>query len=585
MDEEIRLQGAPLSKGIAIGVPFFLHAPIIEENIPEFSIAVSEIDNEIDRYRRALFSSRKDLEELQNNLVKEGSSEAVGIIDTHIQMLDDPMMTVHMEERIRQTHQNTEAVFHSVIRDYQKRFSKHTDAVFQERLTDVMDLSKRILNHLNHVKKTPIQDIPPNSIVFAKEIVPSDTAAAQASRVMAIVTQIGGGTSHAALIARAKGIPFVASIDVKLIQDIKGKCIIVDGVSGDVIINPTPETLAKYRKLKSRLQAKEKLLQKNSNFCAKTIDGYSVQVMANVGSMHDLDLLDKHKASGIGLVRTEYFFLQDSHFLLSEKEQCASYEKCIEKAAGLPVIIRVFDFGGDKFPDLFFSKEKEANPFLGCRGIRFLLKNKEILKIQLRAILRASVKGDVRILLPLVADITEIREIKKVLGEVTKELSLQNEPYKLVPMGCMVEVPSAAMMADILAKEVDFFSIGTNDLMQYTLAIDRSNPSIEYLHSPIHPSLLRMIKMLIVEAKFQNKPVSICGEIASNPLFVPLLLGLGIRCFSCPPRYISVVKQMIRKCYVIEAYQAAQDALAFGTSEEIYGFLKEKYARIVPDEF
>lgn len=582
--EEIRLQGAPLSKGIAIGVPFFLPS-VLEELVPEFSIPLSAIDDEIARYRRALFSSRKDLEHLQNHLTTEGSSEAVGIIDTHIQMLDDPMMTTHMEEKIRQMNRNTEAVFHSVIHDYKKRFTKHNNPVFQERLTDVMDLSKRILNHLNPTKRSSMEEIPLNSILIAHEMVPSDTAAAQATRVMAIITQIGGNTSHAALIARAKGIPFVASIDVKYFQNHEGQCVIVDGRSGDIIINPSSETLSKYRKLKSRLQAKETLLQKRSSVVAETIDGHQVHVMANVGNFQDLDSLHLYGAGGIGLVRTEYFFLQNSNFLLSEKEQYEAYLKCLEKAKDTPVIIRIFDFGGDKFPDLFFSSEKEVNPFLGCRGIRFLLKNQEILKIQLRAILKAARHGDIRILLPLIADVSEVILLKKILQDVVLELELQGEEFqRKVPVGCMVEVPSAVLISDILAKEVDFFSIGTNDLMQYTLAVDRSSPAVDYLHFPIHPSLVRMIKMLVVEAKYQNKPLSICGELAANPLFVPLILGLGVRYFSCPPRYISAVKQVVRKCYLVETYHTAQEILTLSTAEEIQSLLMQKYGRILPQE-
>src|SRR5579872_687411 len=334
-EEEIHLHGTPVSEGIALGFPFFLNF-IQEESIPKFPITVGEVDSEIARYRRALFSSREDLERLQSDLVGEGSADVVTIIDTHIQMLEDPLITTHMEEKIRQMKQNTESVFHSVIHEYETRFSKHKDSFFQERLVDIMDVSKRILGHLHHKQRLSIADVPPNSIICARELVPSDTASVQQARVGAFLTQMGGSHSHAALIARAKGIPYVASVDLHLIQNMRGKLLIVDGLTGDVIVNPQPSTVAKYKKLQTRLKKHYFLLEKQVDFCAETIDGYPIEILANINNLSDLEILRHHGAAGVGLFRSEYLFLQNNTLFSSEEEQFQAYREIIEQARGIP---------------------------------------------------------------------------------------------------------------------------------------------------------------------------------------------------------------------------------------------------------
>lgn len=582
-EKEIHIQGVSLSKGIAIGLSFFLQRSE-PESVPEFSVSVSDVDREIARYRKALFSSCKDLESIQNHLRKEGSSEAVTIFDTHIQMLHDPMITMNVEEKIREEGQNTEAAFTSVITEYKNRFSKTTDSFFLERLADVTDVSKRVLGHLTSTKKTQIQKIPEGSIIFAAEVSPSETAEAHSQVVVGIVTEVGGPTSHAAMIANAKGIPFITGIDMKQVKDHPLQLMIIDGFQGKLILNPLPETLSTYKKMKKQLSSQEEEIERDANLHAETEDGHGVHVLANIGCISDLEGLTRQGAGGIGLVRTEYFFLQNRSFLLSEQKQYLTYVKCIEKAEGLPVVIRVFDLGGDKFSDASFSKED--NPFLGCRGIRFLLRNKEIFKIQFRAILRAAIHGDVHILLPLISDVKEVMQAKEIFENVKEEMLCEEETIRGdIPFGCMIEVPSAVLTSDILAKQCDFFSIGTNDLLQYTLAFDRTNPAVHSLHDPFHPSLLRMISHLVKEAKKQKKRVSICGEIAYKPFFIPLLLGLGIIHFSCPPRYIPHVKKVIRKCNLKESTKLAQKCLKMSTSTQIYEYLSQRYRGEIPEDF
>ena len=574
--EEIFIQGFPVSDGIAIGVPFFLQP--IEKEILEFPISLKEVDDEIARYRSALYSSREDLTQLRNHLAMEVSDDAATIIDSHISMLDDPLMTVHMEEKIRQMLQKPESVFQSVITDYEKRFSQTTNPFFQERLVDVMDLANRILGHLCPSKGNSLSNVPFNSVVFAKELIPSHTAAADHCRVSAFVTQHGGGNSHAALIARAKGIPYVACVDVAALENISSRSVIVDGQTGDLIFNPYPSTIEKYKQRKTRIKTSMQLLQKELQYDAETIDGCSVQVFANIGDVTDLDNIQQLGAEGVGLFRTEYLFFQDRTIISSEEDQYLAYVKLVQTVGNLPIVIRVFDVGGDKNPELFPEEDKEPNPVLGCRGIRFLLRHKEIFRIQLRAILRAAVHGDIRILLPLISDISELEATRSLISEVAHSLSSEGIPCNpRIPVGCMIEVPSAVLICDALAKRSDFLSIGTNDLVQYTLGIDRSNPAMSDFCYPAHPSVLRMIKMVNTEAKRYGKSVTICGEIASNPLFVPLLLGLGVDQLSCSPRYIPVVKRAIRQTSLLNAYELASRVLRLDSTMDVSQVLLETY--------
>ncbi len=572
---EIKIEGAPVSDGIAIGTPFFL--PFSDdEQAPEFPITVGEIDHEIARYRQALFSSREDLQQLQSDLENQGSFEAVTIIDTHLQMLDDPLITTHVEERIRLMQRNTEAVFRSVIKELEQKFSDVTDSYFRERFIDVKDLSKRILNHLRIEPDKFLADIPLNSIVFAKELVPSHTAALQAYLVGAFVTEMGGGNSHAALIARAKGIPYVASIDVDDVQSMSPQTVIVDGVSGCVILDPLPSTLKFYEQKQNQLMRAYQLLERDVHLKTETQDGYHVSVVANISSLNEIDLVHQNGAAGIGLFRSEYLFLHHPFLFEAEEEQFLTYRELVERTRGMPVVIRAIDLGGDKSHTLS-GAQKEANPVMGCRGIRLLLRCKQIFKTQLRAILKATAYGNIRILLPLISDIEELRESKAILKEAMGELAEEGVAFNPnVLVGCMIEVPSAVLICDGLAEESDFLSVGTNDLVQYTLGVDRSNPLMSDLCFPAHPSVIRMIQMTCESARTYKKPVAICGEIASNPIFIPLLLGLGVEEFSCAPRYIPLVKKAIRSCSMREAQELAQKAKGMRTSAEISKLLCEE---------
>lgn len=573
MEEEIHFKGIPVNGGIAIGRSILLsegdHA-----SIPNFPITAGEVEAEIERYRRALSRSRKDLKKLQENLATEGSSDAVLILDAHIQMLDDPLMTTHMEEKIREMLKNTESVFHTVIKDYEARFAQMSDDFFQQKSSDVKGLTDRVLRHLCLLQKTELEEIPPNSIIFAKELIPSDAASVQASRVSAFVTQ-NGGTCHAALIARARGIPYVASIDVDKLQEAHGKCVIVDGLTGDIIVNPSSNTLEKYEDLRMRLTQQYQALEGQRELSSETQDGIQIALYANVNSLEDANELANSGCAGIGLFRSEFLFMNDHALFFDEYRQQLYYETLISKVSGAPCVIRFMDIGGDKYPELFQGNIQEANPALGCRGVRFLIQRPEIFQIQIRALLKAAVQGDVRLLIPFVSDIEEIWEVKRLIEYVKVELEAEGAIYKKqILIGCMMEIPSAVMVADHIGEEIDFFEIGTNDLNQHTLGIDRSHPTFGNVRFPLHPSLLKMIQVVVLSGQKCHKPVTICGEIASNPQFTELLLGLGIRAFSCAPRFLPALKQAIRRSNIEKSIQIANEALSMRTAAEIDSLLK-----------
>lgn len=580
--EELTLQGAPISGGIAIGKLFFLEE-LHEEIVPEFSIAATEVEKEIGRYRRAVHSSREDLHDLQRFLAKEGSTEAVSIIDTHIQMLEDPFMTTFMEKKIRQRMKNTETVFRSVMNDYETEFSKVKDSFFKQRLLDVRDLSQRILRNLHPRKVIQPEGIPENSIIFTKELVPSSIAEASKRQVEGFVTEIGGTTSHAALIARSKGIPYVANVSIDTLFPHNGLPVIIDGKTGVVIVNPKEATLEKYEK---ELEEEKKSAQSSEDeeiVGTQTKDGEKVALLANIENLDDLEFLIPYNAEGIGLLRSEFLFFGKELVNFAEEDQFILYQKVMNKACGMPVIFRAFDVGGDK--GNISQYDPEPNPALGCRGIRFLLRNREVFVHQLRALLRVSPDGDLRILLPMISDVTELLLAKELIQEAALELRAEgHEIVDEIPIGCMIEVPSAVMVCDHIARECDFLSIGTNDLIQYTLAADRATQEVYPFYKQSHPSILRMIKRVIEEGNKENIPVSLCGEMASDPFMAPLLIGLGVRKLSCAARFIPKLRQMVTSVTLPEVEKITEELLRLESADAIERALKETFGRYLEND-
>jgi len=489
--------------------------------------------------------------------------------------------TEQVENEIYKTRKNAEMALHTLILLCQQKFDALADPFFRERFKDIQDISRRIMSHLRVSVRVSMANIPQNSIVCSRELSASDTAEANMARVEAFVTEHGGATSHAAIMARARGTPYVSSIPFEALIPHQHSTVIVDGRTGEIILNPSKKTLAQYQEIRSQLKSHLHNLSEVANLPTETYDGYRVRLSANIERANELELLHQNGGHGVGLFRSEYLFFAKAEFP-SEEEQFEIYKNMVQKMKGLPIVIRTFDVGGDK--GMPSQHPQEDNPFLGCRAIRFLLKEHEIFKIQLRAILRASVFGEVSVMFPMVSTLSELIEAKQILREVQQELKRNKQEFKKVRIGCMIEVPSAAIIADMLAKECDFLSIGTNDLVQYALAVDRSNHAMSSLYTPTHPSVLRLIKLVIHEASQYGIPVSVCGEVAADPRFTPLLLGLGINELSVATRYIPAVKHAIRSTSIVAATRLAEKALTLRTAYEIQDLLAQEYKRNVPND-
>lgn len=580
---EVILRGLPISKGIGIGFPIFF--AFREEEVLESHLSLRETEEEIKRYKHALTLSRQDLERLQKLSHQEQAPEVTAILGTHLEMMEDPLITQKVEEQIRLKQKTTETIFQHLIAEYQNRFNVLQDNYFKERVRDIVDLSRRILSHLRPGSTLKMAEMIHNSIILAHELVPSETIEANASLVSGFITAAGGLTSHAAIIARAKGIPYVANIDIKFLKRVEFQSVIVDGSEGLVIVNPSSQTLKKYQEIKKSYLEKDQLLQSEMHLKGETIDGYEIQVFANLEYPKEIDLSLKLGASGIGLFRSEYLFLARKAFP-TEDEQFTIYRQMLQTLKGRPLIIRIFDVGGEKKGDLpasspdakyFLPIGRETNPALGCRAIRFLLRYPELLEKQLSAILRASHFGDIQVLIPMVSDISEIHHVRNLIHKIQTKLTLQGIPTApTIPLGSMIEVPSTAILSDVIAREVDFLSIGTNDLIQYLLAADRMNPHTSTLYSTIHPSLLRLIQITINAANQARKPLLLCGECANDPSLIPLFIGLGIRRLSVASRHIPQVKHIIRKWRILEACRLAEGALELTSASDLKSYLKKE---------
>lgn len=582
---EIFLEGCALSRGIAIGTPLFLDSMDIE--IAELAIDPLLIHDEVLRYRQALQDCKKDLQSLKNSLELEGIKDGVQVLDAHVQLTEDPLLNAQVEEEIIKACKNAEFVLGQVMKGFSKKFRKMQDPFFQQRFEIVQDIYKRVHDYLSKNKRECLTSIPTNSIVFAQSITPSSAAEANRKQVAAFVTQFGGAMSHMAIVAKAKGIPYVANIDfnkiAKSVTKFAKDCtVIVDGLLGRIILNPSEKTLNEYIQLRDHIQSKFDELRNACTLPSATKDGERIRLSANVEIADDFSTLQQHGAEGVGLFRSEYLVLRRGCFP-SEDEQYEIYRSLVEHMSGFPVVIRAFDLGMDKVLT-GLPQSKEHNPGLGARAIRFLLREKELFSVQVRAVLRAAAHGDVRILFPMVSSVSELREAKDVVYRAFD--ALLKSGHKMpnsIKLGCMVEVPSAAMIADLLARECDFLSIGTNDLIQYALAIDRTQSAGSDLFSSTHPGVVRLIKVIVQAARHENVPVCVCGEIASDPRFVPLLIGLGITELSVASRFLPLIKHIVRNTSKQEAVLLAEKVLTLRTSIEIQNVLVEHYQKGTPE--
>jgi len=563
---ELERRGVPASPGIVIGTAFVRDADRI--SIPRTLIDPSRADDELERLKRALDSTSNDLRALKNDIAARMGDDHARIFDAHLMILTDVTLLDDTSAIIRNERQNAAAAFDTVMNRFIESIGSIADEYLKERTIDLQDVKKRVLRALVGATTKAVPKPTEPSIIVAHDLSPSDTAQLDRSLVVAYATDLGGRTSHTAIIARSQGIPAVLGLE-NLVERVEtGDTLIVDGNTGVVIVNPTSGTLDQYRLEIARFRELEEQLLLLTAYPAQTLDGRQFALCANLDAAHEVQSVIDHGGQGVGLFRTEYFFISQD-YLPGEEEQFKVYRQVVEAMAGKPVVIRTLDIGGDKIAS-YLNRVPELNPFMGWRGIRFCLTRKDIFKTQLRAIYRASAFGDVKIMFPMISQFEEIVRTKEICGEVRDELA--RDRYKFNPgveLGIMVETPSAVAMADQFAREVDFFSIGTNDLIQYTMAVDRGNSKIAHLYQHLHPSIVRLLRLTAAAAHRHNVHLSVCGEMAGDLQAVPILVGLGIDEFSVSPNMIPEVKRVIRSVTYDECRALVRRVSNLRTTAEI----------------
>jgi len=565
------IRGVPASPGIVIGKAFVLKPETLA--IPKYKVPQKEVTQEIKRYMDALALTRKELATIQKRVEKELGESYPDIFSAHILILDDPSLREKITKIIEEENVNAEHAISQVLEKISSTFSHMEDSYLKERAGDFKDVGRRILKNLLGRKEETLSGLKSRVVVVAHDLAPSETAQMDKKNVLGFATDVGGRTSHTAIMARSLTIPAVVGLG-NITQRIEsGEDIIIDGHEGVAIINPQKSTLERYLDKKKQLAVLEKKLNKLKKAPAQTTDGHKISLMANIELPKEVELLERYGAEGVGLYRTEFFFLNRSD-MPSEEEQFHAYKYAVERAYPLPVVIRTLDLGGDKFASIL-ETPKEINPFLGWRAIRFCLARPDIFKMQLRAILRASVYGKVSIMYPLISTLHEVKQANKILQEVKMELRKEKKPFsKDIKIGAMIETPSAAITADLIAEEVDFFSIGTNDLIQYAMAVDRINEKIAYLYQPASPAVLRFIKHIVDSGHRKGIKTAVCGEIAGDINLTLMLLGLGVDELSMGPVAIPEVKQIIRSVSIEETRKITEKAMSFDSTEKVVSYLK-----------
>ncbi len=576
------LNGLAASPGIAIGLARVTDRSRVA--VAETSIEPEAAAAEIVRYREALSRTRNDLLRLKDKLAAERGHEHLYVIDTHLMMLDDPMLTDETERIIASSFINAEAALKKTLQTFHSFFATIEDEYLRERSSDVEIVVERILRHMVGQEQESLEEIDGKVVIVAHDLSPADILQIDKAKVIGFVTDLGGKTSHSAILARALEIPAVIGLEQVTAAVASGDHLIVDGASGIVVVNPDEDTFREYLRRKQYFEYVEHELSKLRDLPAVTLDGQRVKLMGNVEFAEEIAALKGHGGEGIGLYRTEMLFMNRTE-LPTEEEQYQAYAAVVKAMSPAPVTIRTLDVGGDKFvPGLNLSDE--LNPALGLRAVRLSLRHPETLRPQLRAILRASAHGPVRIFFPMISGIGEVRAVKRILAEVAEELRREGIPFDAkIPVGIMIEVPSAVIIADLLAREVDFFSIGTNDLIQYSLAIDRTNEHLSHLYEPLHPAVIRSLKMVADAAHDAGIEVCMCGEMAGEPTYLPILLGLGFDELSMNAPSIPRVKSILRRCTKADAERLTATALTFASTTEVEAFLNGEIAAHFAESF
>jgi len=574
----LKLKGIAAATGVKIGPAYKLGRE--ELIIVKEPIRPEQISVQIQLFEEALIKTRREIIELQKRIASDMGQDEAEIFDAHLLVLEDRMLIEEVISRLKQEHVCVAFIFSEVLKKYINVFSKIEDEYLKERMADINDVGKRILRNILGKERRGWGDLSEKVVVVAHDLSPSDTAAMHKENVCAFVTDVGGKTSHTAIMAKALEIPAVVGLEEVTTKIKGGDVLIVDGNMGIVIVNPDEETLKEYQEEERRIRIIAEKFLFVKDLPATTLDGKTIEINANIELPDEVPSVKLHGGQGIGLYRTEFFYMNRTD-LPSEEEHFQAYKYVAQEMAPHSVIIRTLDLGGDKFLSQL-EIPREMQPFLGWRAIRFCLARLDIFKAQLRAILRASVYGKLKLMYPMISGVEELQQANKVLQETKDELKKEGTPFnENVEVGAMIEVPSAAMTADLLASEVNFFSIGTNDLIQYSLAVDRTNEKVAYLYEPTHPAVLRMIKNIIDVAHQKELWVGMCGEMSGEPNIVLILLGMGLDEFSMPPAAIPEVKYIIRSITLKQAQHIATEALKLSTGKEIEEYSRAKVRDIL----
>lgn len=574
-NEEIILHGVAASPGVAFGLAHIIFHKELE--IPVYTVEPESQGSEIARFEQALLATRSQISKVRQEVSEKLGEDEAKIFDAHLLVLEDKALIDETIHEHQQFGYNIEYCFHAVAKRYIEAFGHIDDEYIKERVTDIKDVTKRILHNLLGHTGSLVSQFHDSKVLVSEDLVPSDTAGLDRGKVLAMVTDVGSRTSHAVIMARSLQVPAVVGLHNISSQARNGDTLLVDGYEGIVIINPSKETLYRYKKFQIQKEKLNLFFQAIIDKEAKTLDGHKLSIAANIESAEDIESVKKNNLEGVGLFRTEALFLKDDRFP-DEETQFHVYKEVASKLSPRTVTIRTIDLGGDKKTSSFFYTNKENNPFMGFRAIRFCLEHKIIFKEQLRAILRASHYGKVAIMYPMISSVQELISANELLEIAKKELQEEKIPFDPdIKVGTMIEIPSAAYTADLIAKECDFFSIGTNDLIQYMLAVDRVNDRIAHLYEPYHPAIIRTLNHIIKEAHKANIPVSICGEMAADPIYLPLVFGLGANSISISATAAPEIKYLIRNMKLAQAQALAQKVLKKANNQDIFNLLHSEY--------
>ncbi len=577
----MRNKGIGVSPGVAVGTAYCIHEIFV--NPQTRRLAADEVLPELARYEKARDATVADLRSLYAKVASQVGKDEAAIFQAHESILHDPSFTEKLRRWIVDRRQNAAYALNQVLQEYTSLFARTKDPYIRERLVDVRDVVLRVSGHLSEVLDPEVVTLPEPLILVADELLPSHVVYLGTRKIAGLATQAGGQTSHAAILARSRGIPAVSGVRGLLKHVKNGDTIVIDGREGQVIVNPGPEIESAYRKLQREFFNLKDQLAENREHPAVTADGVRVELLANINNLTDAEAARAMGASGVGLYRTEYLFLTHPS-VPDEEEQLATYKQAIAASPNQRITIRTLDLGGDKTIP-YLGHDREANPFMGWRSIRLSFEHPEFFATQIRAVLRAAAgqKKKVRLMFPMITTLEEIRKVRGMVARARRQLDRQGKPHGDVPIGLMIEVPAAAICIESLAREVDFVSIGSNDLVQYLMAADRDNPRVSHLCQPLSPAVLRILSFTIGVCAATGKPCTVCGEMASAPRAFVLLFGMGLRSFSMSPAFIPSIKELTSQLTQARAEEITRKALKLRTTAEVKRYLGEQISQIAPN--